>query len=599
MLFAGICFIALSAFVSQRFWRENGLHALQAVNEQRVQLVANAIKAEVSRQDHLPVVLSLDADVGNALAARNDPEQIRNLNQKLARVSVEADTRALYIISPQGIVVGSDDWESPTRRLNLDYSGAAYFTEAIRTGKSSFLGVPPDSDRVRYFLAHSIQGRGVILGISVVRIEFDSIEEAWSLAGEHVFATDATDTIFLASDADYRFRQLGPAAATPETELRYSGRLKEPLNLNVVEQRGSSAIVRIRSSDGEETDYLYQRMTLPQYNWTVHRLTDLDSIHADQRDGAIIGGAISTLFIFLLLYLLSRHRAYLQAREAGRVLAEQVTERTRELSDTNRSLQVEIEERRRAAAQLRSTQNELVQAGKLAAVGQMSAALAHEINQPLAAIRTFIASTKIFAQRNNYVQVSTNLDLISDLAERMAGLTSHLKTFARKSDHGKPAPVDVERAINGALFLIDGQIRGTRVSVEKRIAPNLLVSGYPVQLEQVIVNLVLNALDAVAKVDDPVIEIDARALNDNVEITVQDNGTGIAAEHINQVFDPFFTTKDIGKGLGLGLSISYGIVEDFGGEIHAENRPERGARLTLTLPRFQQSPASQSAAAHA
>ena len=175
-----------------------------------------------------------------------------------------------------------------------------------------------------------------------------------------------------------------------------------------------------------------------------------------------------------------------------------MAERTRELCESNASLQSEIEERRRTEARLRSTQNELVQAGKLAALGQMSAAIAHEINQPLAAIRTFMASTKVFAQRGNVAQVARNLDLITDLAERMASITGHLKTFARKSEPGHPEPVLVDRAIEGALFLLESQIRVAGVRVEKEVARDIWVMGYAVQLEQVILNLVRNALDAVA-----------------------------------------------------------------------------------------------------
>jgi two-component system C4-dicarboxylate transport sensor histidine kinase DctB len=342
--------------------------------------------------------------------------------------------------------------------------------------------------------------------------------------------------------------------------------------------------VRIRGA-ADRTSYLYQSMALPQYGWTIHRLTDLQAIDADQRDGAIIGGALSALFISLLLYLLQRHRAYADAREAGARLQRQVAERTRELQEANTTLQSEIDERRRTEERLRAAQNELVQAGKLAALGQMSAALAHEINQPLAAIRTFMASTKIFVQRGEMKQVSGNLDLIGGLADRMAKITAHLKMFARRSEPGRPEPVLVERAVEGALFLIESQTKNSGVRIEQELEPDLWVLGYAVQLEQVLLNLVQNALDAVEAVADPCIRIQTRSSGGRVAITVSDNGHGIPAEHIARIFDPFFTTKSVGKGLGLGLSITYGIVQDFGGQLSAVNRPEGGAALTIELPR--------------
>jgi two-component system C4-dicarboxylate transport sensor histidine kinase DctB len=327
-------------------------------------------------------------------------------------------------------------------------------------------------------------------------------------------------------------------------------------------------------------------MLLDKYGWTIHRLTNLTLVREDQRDGAIIGGAVSALILALLLYLVQRHRAYIAAKEASSRLTWQVAERTRELSETNISLKTEIDEHHRTEARLRATQNELVQAGKLAALGQMSAAIAHEINQPLAAIRTFMASAKVFARHGNLGQVVSNLDLITDLAERMARITGHLKTFARKSESGHPELVSIERAVEGTLFLLESQIKSAGVRIEKEIEPNLWATGHAVQLEQVILNLVRNALDVVTDRETPWIQIVASASSDTIFIRVVDNGPGIAADRIGEIFDPFFTTKPVGKGLGLGLSISYGIVQDFGGRIYARNRQEGGAELTVELPRL-------------
>ncbi|RYE54969.1 MAG: GHKL domain-containing protein, partial [Rhizobiaceae bacterium] len=230
--------------------------------------------------------------------------------------------------------------------------------------------------------------------------------------------------------------------------------------------------------------------------------------------------------------------------------------------------------------------NTLIQAGKLAALGQMSAAIAHEINQPLAAIRTFVASTKIYLTRGNSKQVNGNLDLISGLAERMANITSHLKTFARKSDTGRAETVDVTRAIHGSMVLIESQIKLAGVALDMQIEPDTFVKGYAVQLEQILVNLLQNALQAVEGVKKPMIRIGVTATADTVCIKVIDNGSGISKEHLDKIFDPFFTTKPIGKGLGLGLSISYGIVRDFGGEIRAVNRDTGGIEMIVELPRY-------------
>jgi len=591
LLFAGtLAVIGLSSFASQYVWRENGLKALQAVNEPRVQLVANAIKAEISRQDHLPVVLSLDPDVRIALEPTADAalraERLERLDRKLARLSREADTRAMFVIAADGTVVASDDWNSPDTLVGRNLADRPYFKEAVAEGQSSYLGIESSINRVRYYLAQAIRG-DTLLGVSVVRIEFDALETSWQEAGERVLVADADGIAFLASDPAFKFRSLGllqPSARPDRAAARYQGGQLEPIEGRIVERRGPDLLVRITSPDAHAV-LLSQSGSLPDYGWTIHRLTSLASVYEDQRDGSIIGGSISTLIIILALYVAQRHRAFVAASRSGAELKRQVDERTRELSQTNASLQGEIEERRRTEVQLRATQNELVQAGKLAALGQMSAAIAHEINQPLAAIRTFMASTKIFAQRGNFAQVVANLDLITDLAERMASITGHLKTFARKSEPGHREPVLIDRAVDRALFLLAGQIKAAGVHIEKDITPGLWVTGHGVQLEQVILNLVRNALDALADTDRPRIRIRAGASGRTVSIGVADNGPGIPTEQIDRIFDPFFTTKPVGKGLGLGLSISYGIVQDFGGEIHAANHPEGGAELVVELPR--------------
>lgn len=580
--------IALAALAAWHIRRESGLHSLQAINESRIELVASAVRSEINRQDHLPLVLSLDADVRNALAHAHDGGRVEQLQVKLQRVSEEADTRALYVIGRNGHIVAAGQSHATEQMIGRNLTDRSYFVKAIESGRSTYLGVDPASGRVRYYLAEAITDP-TLLGVAVVRIEFDTLESTWQRSGERVLITDAEGVVFLTSTPAYRYRfvpgALGHRLATEAATANFPSDARKPIEIVLREARGAQSVVELKS-EGEDDAFLYQKLPLPEFGWTIHRFVDLAAVEADQRDGAIIGAAVSALLLSLLLYVLQRQRAYAAAREAGARLKAEVAERTRELRDANALLQSEVDERRRTEARLRATQNELLQAGKLAALGQMSAAIAHEVNQPLAAIRTFMASAKIYLQRGDGKQVTRNLDLIDGLAERMAKITNHLKTFARKGEPGRPEPVQVARAIEGALFLTESQIKAERVRLTTTVEPNLLVSGYAVQLEQVLVNLIRNALDAAAEAKQPAIEIAARASGDLVRISVADNGPGIAPDLIGRIFDPFVTTKPVGKGLGLGLSITYGIVQDFKGRVHAANRPEGGAEIVVELPRL-------------
>jgi two-component system C4-dicarboxylate transport sensor histidine kinase DctB len=589
-LAAAFVVITFAAFTTQKLWRENGLKALQAINEPRIELIASALRSEINRQDHLPVVLSLDADVRAALAGPQDTDRLNKLNSKLQRIIVEADAGALYVIDRNGVILAGAGARADEALVGRNLADRSYFMKAIESGASSYLGVESMSSRVRYFLTQVIRDP-TLLGVGLVRVEFDALESSWERAGERVLVTDPDGVVFLSSDPQFRYRTIPGAKAShiasESAPANYPVELMRPIDMTVLDRRGAHAIVAVQAGD-ETGTYLYQTLLLPEFGWTIHRFADMGQVRADQRDGAIIGAAISALLMSLVLYMVQRQRAYLAAKEAGARLRTEVAERTRELREANAQLQSEVDERRRTEMRLRSTQNELVQAGKLAALGQMSAAIAHEVNQPLAAIRTFMASTKIFLQRGQTAEVNKNLDLIEGLAERVASITNHLKSFARKSEPGNPEPVDVARAINGALFLIESQIKAAGVRVEREVASDLWVKGYAIQLEQVLVNLMRNALDAVSGITRPEISITARASDDTIRIAVADNGPGIPADVIDRIFDPFVTSKPVGKGLGLGLSISYGILQDFGGRIHAANRPDGGAEVVIELPRQTQ-----------
>lgn len=237
----------------------------------------------------------------------------------------------------------------------------------------------------------------------------------------------------------------------------------------------------------------------------------------------------------------------------------------------------------KALAVFRQTRDDLVQAAKLAALGQMAAGISHELNQPLAAIRSHAYNGAVLLQRGRPEEARASLDRIQGLTARMADLIKHLKRFARRPAATLEA-VDLRTAVDGALSLFEQRLDEEKVDVRVSFpdAP-VAVLAEEVRLEQVIVNLISNALDAVEEQADRRIDIGAEAKEGRVRLTVSDNGPGIAEQHRGAIFDPFFTTKPAGLGLGLGLSMSYNIVKDFGGDLIVATTGPTGTTFMIEL----------------
>lgn len=242
----------------------------------------------------------------------------------------------------------------------------------------------------------------------------------------------------------------------------------------------------------------------------------------------------------------------------------------------------ELDRLSHALAVFRQTRDELVQAAKLAALGQMAAGIGHEMNQPLAAIRSHAHNASVLLSRARPEEARESLARIEALTARMAQSISHLKRFARRP---APAigPVDLGAAVEGALSLFARRIEEEAVAVALDIAPDLKVLAEEVRLEQVLVNLISNALDALDGGRERRLAIVTRREGLHVRVYVRDTGTGVGEAMRTQMFDPFITSKPPGQGLGLGLSLSFNIVRDFGGRlILVESSPE-GSTFAIEL----------------
>lgn len=568
----GVALLVVVGVVSTAAYRwteRSALAELRQTGSQRLGLYASGIRIAIARFDYLPFLLARDKDVLALL--RSPDEDARDLvNRELEADNAAAGSAALYVVNRTGLTLAASNWRDPAQSfVGNNYDFRPYFRQAAETGGGRYFGIGVTTGQPGYFLSRAAFDGDGLAGVAVVKVDLDPLQSDWRAAGERVLVTDENGVVFLTSHDAWRYHPLRPLAPSVRTRLdatrQYADSDLSPLGL----VPAPDGTVTLPASAGGPHAFLMRELALPEFGWSVRLLSDLDPVRAQARDGAVVAALMVLLLAAGLLLAVQRRATLRLQRQARIALERRVAERTRDLVAANQ--------------ELRDAQEELVQAGKLAALGQMSAALAHEFNQPLAAIRTFLASTRLFAERGDTARVIGNLAMIDDLAERMAVISGHLKTFARKGP-ARVEAVPVNPALDRALLLMGPRLRQDGIDLVRAVPEDAVVRGDAVRLEQVLVNLIRNAADAMNEVDNRRLTLSAARVAEGWEIRVRDSGTGIAPDVQGRLFDPFFTTKDVGEGLGLGLSLSYGIVRDFGGGLRAENNPEGGASFVLVLP---------------
>ncbi|MBT4830541.1 MAG: sensor histidine kinase, partial [Marinovum sp.] len=320
--------------------------------------------------------------------------------------------------------------------------------------------------------------------------------------------------------------------------------------------------------------------SLPTIGMTAEALIDVAPALRLAGLQAMMMTAAVFIIVALLFFTTERRRSLSMANIT---LERRVSERTQALSDINRQLRREISERQDAEAALQKAQTDLVQAEKLTALGKLSAGISHELNQPLMAIQQFAANGAEFLERDRPGKAADNLTRIAELAHRMGRIIKNLRAFVRNESEPM-SRVDIVAVIDGALELSTARLKRSGIVVRWH-APQapVWVQGGDVRLGQVMANLFGNAIDAMAGQKQGALEVTLVKAPDYVSITVADTGPGIARPE--KMFDPFYSTKEVGsdEGMGLGLSISYGLLQSFGGKIVGRNRPGRGAEFIIEL----------------
>jgi two-component system, NtrC family, C4-dicarboxylate transport sensor histidine kinase DctB len=547
-------------------------------------LHAAVLRSELERHRSLPMVLAQDPDLARLLA-RPTPETATRLNLKFEALAREVRAAAIYALDANGRTLAASNWRLPTSFVGSDYRFRPYYFEAMRDGQATFFALGTVSGRPGLYLSRRVDDpAGRALGVIVAKVEFDALEAEWRDSGEPTYVTDADGVVLVTTVPAWRFRTVTPLSAEQRSRFAATQTAGAIIPASLPFEAEGRAIVRT-SADVPQDLYAVASVALPDIRWRLTLLDPAGEAISRAEAGARWLAALSIALLAALTGILLRRRQRAAARaieaEQGRVeLERQISLRTVELRSTNALLNREIEERRRLESVRQDLQDDLIQANKLATLGQIAAGVAHEINQPIAAIRIHADSASLQLQREDHAGALRSLTSIDHLTERVGAITDELRAFSRKT-RSETVAVGVDGAIDGAVLLVAGRLRENGVALDRKRAPEgLSVLAERNRLEQVVLNILQNAIEALDGTPDPAIALGVTVKGKHVTIHVSDNGPGVAASVQSRLFTPFTTSKR--DGLGLGLVISRDIVAAFGGELSLEPSPV-GARFVIRL----------------
>ncbi|WP_091995094.1 sensor histidine kinase [Paraburkholderia lycopersici] len=595
---AAVLYVGTAAAAVEFAWIR-AIDALAGLGAHRLELYAASLKSELGRFEMVPALVARQDSVRALLEA--SPDEARGMlpavNAYLEAVNRDVGSGAVDVIDAHGSVIAASNWNQPGSFVGTNVSYRPYFKDALARGRGRFFGIGTNTGIPGLYFANAVHGaKGTALGAVAVKVSVDALESAWRTPGEAAIVVDGNGVIVISTEPEWKFAAMRAMTAQQQRDIQasrqYAGRIVEALRYRRAGDWNEAAWIGIFPDlrrAGRTTRFLVMSQPAPQGHDTIMVLLDTAGARRQQRIAFAFVTGVFLIAALYALYAVQRRRAIaekLKAQEALRRandrLETTVAQRTAALTHANAQMQREIAERERTEQRLRATQQEVVHAGKLAVIGQMAAGLTHELNQPLVAIRTLCDNARTYFERNQPAQAMANLERVGRLVDSMAALTSELKAFARKPAVERVA-VSLGEAVAHARLIYDARIRDEAVRLDVRIAPGTTVYAESSQLQQVIVNLLGNALDAVRDANTRVIAMAASEpdTQGRVRFTIDDSGPGIAPEVLVHLFEPFVTTKPRGQGLGLGLAITSRIVEGFGAKIAAANREEGGARFTI------------------
>ncbi|EXJ14235.1 sensor histidine kinase [Imhoffiella purpurea] len=577
----------------------DGIERLADQGRTDLDLYMAHLQGLLEKYEPLPELLATNPRLIEFLRAPGGRESIEALNRYLETINRISDATDTYLMDAEGLTLAASNWKAERPFVGRNFSFRPYFRDAMGGRLGRYFALGTTSKQRGYYFAYPVREKAEILGAVVVKIDISEAERRWAKAGRIFMVTDLDGVIFVSTRPEQRFHTLFPLDDATYRRIassnRYMDAKLEPLGIEILEKRPEGALVHMQQVTGPRGHrrFLLQSRPMPDAGWQVHELSDTSEVIRDTLKLTTLAAALVATAVLIAALLLQHQRGrrvHAALTEEARAtlerinleLEERVSTRTAELTRTNRRLLAEIDERLRAEQALREAQQALIQSAKLATLGQMSAGINHELNQPLAAIRTYADNGQLLLAKGRTQEVELNLEQILALTERMAKIGSQLKLFARKTS-GELAALPLGPVVEGAARIAAPILARCHGELALEVPAELAVRANDVLLQQVLVNLLGNACQAIDGRPERRIRIGARRTGSLVVTRVEDTGPGIPESDLALIFEPFFTTKAAGEGLGLGLAISSHIATEMGGSLTAVPC-ETGACFELRLP---------------
>ena len=539
---------------------------------ERISLYQNSLYNELTRFNFLPFVIARDRQLIDWSFERSD-----RANLALSDIKQASGANEVYIMDTTGTTLSASNWQDGDSFVGKNFSFRPYFKEAMQGQNGQFFGIGTASKKPGFYISTGVREEESddIIAVTVAKVDLSVLENIWIEAGENIFVTNQDGVVILSSKQPWKYRTLSLLEAAQlkdiETKRQFSDQTLRPLadNTSITQEHLSI----------DQVGYVHQSAPIPGTNWDMHYLTPVAQInHLTLGTWAKVGlGLLTIVSLVLLLWLLKSSTQLKSSRQESA-----------QLRELNTLLETEIEHRHQVEKELRVAQKNIERASKLAAMGQLSASIIHELGQPLSAMKTYIAGAQLSQDTDkNPADHTSILPKLDALVDRMSKISQQLQFFAH--DGGAAlSNVDVRDALNGALMIISPALKQDQIELQLDFEDRpYWVKGDQIRIEQVLVNLLSNARAAVEHSEVKQIRIHIDIQDQQLIIKVSDTGEGISEEMLQILFDPFYTTKPSGVGLGLGLTISHNIVRELNGTLSANNNQDLGSTFVITLPLSQ------------